>query len=245
VGLDDRDYMRERNRRTFERVANDRDRPFTPPREQPSMLVMILTWTCAGFVAYKGFGWLEARKAQRAASAVQQPVRAPQAVVASVPEHQRAISPAPAPSPAQRPVYIPAPAPQVIEAPRPRTGGTIYLCKDYSGGTFWASNHCNQHGALIDRMVSVPEGIPFEQQVQIAQQRRQVLESSSTTTTTVHTSSVPQASAAAASKALCESLDSRVNELDSMARQPQSGQMQDWIRTERQKTRDEQFRLRC
>jgi hypothetical protein len=237
VGLDDRDYMRERNRRTFERMANDRDRPFTPPREQPSMLVMILTWTCVAFVAYKGFGWLEARKANRPASAV------PQAVIESVPERQPATSPAPV----QRLAYAPTPAPQVIEAPQPRTGGTIYLCKDYSGGTFWASNHCNQHDALIDRMVSVPEGIPFEQQIQIAQQRRQILDSPSTTTTTttVHTSSASQASAATAGKALCESLDARVNQLDSMARQPQSGQMQDWIRTERQKTRDEQFRLRC
>lgn len=28
--------------------------------------------------------------------------------------------------------------------------GTIYLCKAYSGGTFWAKAHCNQHSALIE-----------------------------------------------------------------------------------------------
>ena len=32
---------------------------------------------------------------------------------------------------------------------------------------------------------------------------------------------------------------------DAMARQPQSGQMQDWITAERKKVRDKQFSLRC
>lgn len=44
---------------------------------------------------------------------------------------------------------------------------------------------------------------------------------------------------------LCARLTERVSYLDSMARQPQSGPTQDWIRGERQKARDQQFRLRC
>lgn len=43
---------------------------------------------------------------------------------------------------------------------------TIYLCKAYNGSTFWAKAHCNQHNALIERIVSVPDGMPFEQQVE-------------------------------------------------------------------------------
>ncbi len=46
---------------------------------------------------------------------------------------------------------------------------TIYLCKAYNGGTFWSSTHCNQHRALIDRMVSVPGTLPFNQQVALAE----------------------------------------------------------------------------
>ena len=46
---------------------------------------------------------------------------------------------------------------------------TIYLCKAYNGGTFWSSSHCNQHRALIDRMVSVPSTLPFDQQVALAE----------------------------------------------------------------------------
>lgn len=43
----------------------------------------------------------------------------------------------------------------------------------------------------------------------------------------------------------CADLEREVKRLDSMARQPQSGPTQDWIRAERQKARDQQFRLRC
>lgn len=43
----------------------------------------------------------------------------------------------------------------------------------------------------------------------------------------------------------CARLSERVKYLDSLARQPQSGQMQDWISGERKSARDQQFRLRC
>ena len=48
---------------------------------------------------------------------------------------------------------------------------TIYLCEAYSGGKFWSSSHCHQHKALIDRIETVPDGLPFDQQVQLAQSR--------------------------------------------------------------------------
>jgi hypothetical protein len=52
--------------------------------------------------------------------------------------------------------------------------------------------------------------------------------------------------AAAASKlSECKALDARVVQLDALARQPQSGQMQDWIASQRKEARDRQFRLRC
>ena len=46
--------------------------------------------------------------------------------------------------------------------------GTIYLCKAYSGGTFWAQAHCGKHSALIESIVSVPDNTPFKQQVALA-----------------------------------------------------------------------------
>jgi hypothetical protein len=238
LGLDDRDYMRQRNRRNLDRLLQDMDRqrPFTPPAEQPSVLVMIGWWLGAAFLLFKAYGWWTEHHRPPSQPAVYGQPRA----AAEPLQHARA--PQVTAPPAPQVVYAPPPAAPVMEAPRPRTGGTIYLCRDYSGGSFWASDHCNRHNALIDRMVSVPEGMPFEQQVQLAEQRRQALSGS---TISVQTTAANTPSPAATNKALCQSLDARVNELDAMARQPQTGGTQDWIRMERQKTRDEQFRLRC
>ena len=67
---------------------------------------------------------------------------------------------------------------------------TIYLCKDYGGGTFWASTTCGNHKALIDRIVNVPGGLTFNQQVQIAEGQRnavnsqQAVEAAQSTTST-------------------------------------------------------------
>ena len=43
----------------------------------------------------------------------------------------------------------------------------------------------------------------------------------------------------------CKALDEHIKYLDAMARQPQSGQTQDWIRDQRKKARDRQFAIRC
>lgn len=49
----------------------------------------------------------------------------------------------------------------------------------------------------------------------------------------------------AAKKSECQLLDTQIKHLDSMSRQSQSGQMMDWIRDERKKARDRQFRIPC
>lgn len=240
MGLDDRDYMRRRNRRSLDDLLRDADRQrhFTPPSQQPSLIVMIGWWVGAAFLLYKAYGWWNEQRRPPAQSVTYQQVQ-----VHTMEEQPRPRAPEPRPvTPPPQVAYAPAPAAPVLEAPAPRTGGTIYLCRDYSGASFWASDHCNRHNALIDRMVSVPEGMPFQQQVQIAEQRRQILSGS---TATVQTTSAHVPAPSLPNKALCESLDARVTELDAMARQPQTGSMQDWIRMERQKSRDEQFRLRC
>jgi hypothetical protein len=238
VGLDDRDYMRERNRRTFDRLTKDSDRPFAPPPSQPSFVSMALVWVAVALALYKAYGWWEHRKTPHA----QPPAYRTQGGEAPRDAEARGEAPPPVAPVARNQTfgaYQAAPAP--VESPRPQTGGTIYLCRDYSGGSFWASDHCNQHNALIDRMVSVPAGMPFQQQVALAEQRRQAVAAPAT----VYTATAAPPASPAPEKALCGSLDARVNQLDAMARQPQSGSTQDWIRQERQKTRDEQFHLRC
>lgn len=117
---------------------------------------------------------------------------------------------------------------------------TIYLCKAYNGGTFWAQDQCSAHQALIDSIVSVPDGMSFEQQVHVAEQQRgggggRIMPS--TVNGGVNQQAITQAE--------CKSLDARITQLDAQARQPQSGAGQDRIRSDRNAARDRQFSLHC
>ncbi|WBY03140.1 hypothetical protein PE066_06295 [Ramlibacter tataouinensis] len=116
--------------------------------------------------------------------------------------------------------------------------GSIYLCKAYSGGTFWAQAHCNQHNALIESIVSVPDGLPWDQQVALAEQQRNGSHQQHRVIST-------ETSSHAARQGECKALDARITHLDAMARQPQGAQTHDWIRSERKAARDPQFALRC
>ena len=129
----------------------------------------------------------------------------------------------------------------VLAMPMAANADSICLCKAYSGGTFWASNHCNQHNALVERIVSVPDGMPFDQQVNIGNQNVQPA-SRSTNTTTIINNGAPTAQG---KQAECVALDARIKALDAQAHQPQTGQSQDRISADRSKARDRQFWLRC
>jgi len=241
LGLQDRDYMRDRNRKNLQRLLADVDRPFTPPPERSSFLVAALFWVALAFVLFKAYGWwLESRSPRQSARATVQRVEPQARPVVRVEEPS--VPPQESSEARHERVASQPEVQQAMQPSQPQTSGTIYLCRAYAGGTFWASTHCNQHSALVERITSVPPRMPFEQQVQIAESRRQALQQEAVVSTTQVTN-VP--SQAAQNKALCTSLDERVNHLDAMARQPQSPSTQDWIRMERHKTRDEQFRLRC
>lgn len=118
--------------------------------------------------------------------------------------------------------------------------GSLYLCRAYSGGTFWSAAHCNQHSALIESIVSVPASLPFDQQVKLAEQQRQ-----QTTTTNTVTNTAITNSPVSSSDAECKALDIQIKEFDAMARQPQSAQIQDRITREKKSARDRQFRIGC
>jgi hypothetical protein len=117
--------------------------------------------------------------------------------------------------------------------------GSIYLCKAYSGGTFWSQAHCNKHSALVESIVSVPDGIPWDQQVGLAEQQRRGAYQAPPPPSEV------QHEQPAARTSQCKSLEAKVMQLDAMGRQPQSLQSLDWIRAERQSARNRQSELRC
>lgn len=132
----------------------------------------------------------------------------------------------------------------------PCLAGSLYLCKTYGGAMFWSGAHCREHNALIDRIESVPDGLPFDQQVELAQQSRAAAaklyeatpRSRSTQSNAAGAAQVPNLQGKAEE---CKALDAEITRLDAMARQPQSAQVQDWIRAEKKRARDRQFQVRC
>jgi hypothetical protein len=119
------------------------------------------------------------------------------------------------------------------------TSTTIYRCTGYSGGVFWSSNHCHYKKALVDRMVSVPRGLDFQQQIVVA-------ERSLSREAVVAAAPAPRGlSAAEKRQRECRDLDERIRNLDAQARQPQSAAMQDRLRAQRKQARDRQFALHC
>ena len=231
MGLSDRDYMHERHREVLNARPRE-SRPFTPPKET-SALVMVGWWITIAFILFKAYDWWHQDR-QQARAQPRTPVvaRAAPTPVAELPRVPRA-HPAPAAMRADNP------APQQM----PYRSGTVYLCRNPDRSTFWAQAPCSSQGAVLERMAQVPEDLPFDAQVRIAEERRRAL----TPPPAVQVSETSAATPfpAVDRKAVCDPLDDRVRELDAMARQPQTASMQDWIRSERKSVRDAQFRMRC
>ena len=123
---------------------------------------------------------------------------------------------------------------------------TVYLCKAYSGGTFWSNTVCSQQKALIDRMVTVPDGMPWDQQVQLAEQSRaEAARLTAPPTVTITNTERHFYNGVEGKTGECQSLDASIRQYEAMARQPQPGQMQDWIAARKREARDRQFKLRC
>lgn len=133
---------------------------------------------------------------------------------------------------------------------------TIYFCKGYTGGTFWSNTTCSKQQATIDRMMTVPDNMPFDQQVRLGEEAREAArrlvdpqpirgtQGVTTTTTTVIRNGTTVAGGMDKTSE-CQALSAQITSLEAMSRQPQSGQRQDWITSEKRKARDRQFQLRC
>ncbi|WP_394791508.1 hypothetical protein [Rhodoferax sp.] len=132
-------------------------------------------------------------------------------------------------------------SPQVSQQNSNVATTTLYLCQSYDGGKFWTREHCAQRNALVDRMESVPAGLPFEQQVELAKGQRdssQVLTAPPAQATYTDSSQPSKASE-------CTALDARIRYLDQLARAGGTAAYMDWIANERKQARDRQFRLHC
>ena len=198
--------------------SRDRPRPFSPPPERMGTLGKVLIFVVVLALLYLAADWKLNQPARDLAK-------------------RRATDAAQTPRPATTPPLQQAPSPIAT----PHTSGnsqTVTKCV-VNGRTSYTDDSCNpaaktsqlviKENHNLMAAVRVPGTIPEEQPAP-------------------QYSSFAQASPDdnyAAMKAECKALDERIQYLDAFARQPQSGQAQDWIRDERKKTRDRQVRIPC
>ena len=126
----------------------------------------------------------------------------------------------------------------------------VFSCVTHSGGRFWSSVHCREKNALVERIESVPAGLPWEQQVDIADQqtrrgyatqRQQMQVSGASTAGEI----APSGGGGANARQNCAYWNEQVAYYDAMARRPQSPGTQGWIAERRKEARDAQFRTGC
>lgn len=176
--------------------------------------------------------------------AERKPDPAPATAVSRPPERSPArAAPPVAPPEAARPIEdVPRPAMAEPREPVPPTRD-IYLCKSYGGGMFWSSAICSTRSATVDRIVSVPASMTWDQQVQLGESRWR--EAQNLYNVPAPAVGVGNGPTGATRSTECSALEAHIVQLDAMARQPQSGATQDWIRSERQAARSRQAALRC
>ncbi|MPM84856.1 hypothetical protein SDC9_131932 [bioreactor metagenome] len=121
----------------------------------------------------------------------------------------------------------------------------IYLCKRGDDRMFWLHEPCSKRGWTIERVELVPRNLDWDDQVAFARGKRN--QALSDLAPVVQSGGVSGSAAPSVSNKLseCRALDERVNWLDSLGRAGGGGYTMDWIREERRKARDKQYRLRC
>lgn len=202
----------------------DRKNPFSPPPEKPILgwLIKISVFILVIYVGFKLAAWLDTNRLPASKQTVK--VLATEGSVVVQPNPLRQVSP-------QTTIYPPI-------QPAPTAPAVITKCV-VQGKVSYGDGGCtvgaiasgvaikNNHNLIPSVKVPVVVQTPVEEPP------------------SQMTAQVNPSVGYAATKEECVALDERVKYLDSLARQPQSGQTQDWIRAERKKARDRQFSIRC
>lgn len=158
----------------------------------------------------------------------------------------------PAPSP-----NASLPPPHVADVPRPASDSSLQSSAARQGIRPGGSGiiNCTVNGKTIYSDQECPDGARTHQVTLhdtagvISPKKETLLHQPSQRVAAENTQFIPPQSLADAPpqtiQAECAYLNLHIEQLDSMARQPQSGQMQDWIRQERRNARDRQFAIQC
>lgn len=195
--------------------GDGRERPFTPPPEQPILrwLGVLHTLLALVYACYRVIEWMSHRP--------------PPAPTKQAPNgSSNAPRQAPAPSPQTN-----APSP-----PEPETR-TVTKCV-INGKTSYGDGSCAggvktqvTTKANLNLMAAVRPQAPAKTEEPVRQ--------------TITVTRDEPTNSALGVQTRCEALEAKIASLDAMGRQPQTLQTYDWIRDERKKARDEQFRIPC
>jgi hypothetical protein len=197
--------------------GGNRERPFTPPPEQPILrwLFALLTVLALIYAGYRFIEWWNHRPPTTAIRQV--PITAPNKATEQ---------------PSGR-------APQTSAPPTLDPDNRAVTKCVINGKTSYGDGNCATGGVATqvttkanhNLMAAVRPQTPVRIEEPVSQPA--IVPRSEST------------NPAAETKLRCEALEARIVSLDAMGRQPQTLQTYDWIRDERKKTRDEQFRTPC
>lgn len=201
-----------------------RNRTFRPPPERAitRWIGKLVIFVCLVYLGFKLAHWLDHRA---------KPLPAKALITATPAAETAPQPPTAAPTIPQTPPYPPM-------RNIPAVPGTVTKCV-INGKTSYGDDTCAA-GAVTSKVV-----IKANQNLLAADTVPPVTQ---VTTQAPASTEITQANPGpdyAAMKAECAWLESRIQYLDDLARQPQSARMQDWIRDERKTARDRQFRIRC
>ena len=220
MGLMDRDYMNEKRPRQAFNPA--------PKKSAANTLFMVLVFVAALFFLYKLADWQLNKRASGIAAQ-------------SAPKAQRTPGQPPA---GQEAFTLPRESGlrpyQDQDAPAPVAGNRVVTKCIVNGKTSYSDAPCARGAVAAQVATRADHNIMAPVRV-----------AASTTTETTYspapvvTTQNNAPSEYAAKKSECQLLDAHIQHLDSMSRQPQGAQMMDWIRDERKKARDRQFRIPC
>lgn len=130
--------------------------------------------------------------------------------------------------------------------------GQIYRCRAYGGGQFWSDRHCQQHGALIERIESVPAGMSFERQVKVAEQAAgrgakavRIGDSRRSEQAILEREARVRARELARQQARCAKWQAELERQQSFSRQKLTARRQEFIRNKQQVLRQQREQAGC
>ncbi len=137
----------------------------------------------------------------------------------------------------------------------PVSAAPLYLCKSYTDGSqFWSANQCNKTNALLEKVVTVPDNLAFDQQVQAAERSLVHTPAAAPTSRGATPGALPppltaaSASALAAKKAPsveCNALGAQLSQINIELRSAGSPEKQKPLLDRKHKALERRFQLRC